>query len=200
MATVSPQGAVGLMENSSMESKIGNQPLIDNHDTNLKTPTQMATPENGNQIGEKGESSSLSPNLKRKQLKEKSITSPCVSKTKTSQTNKEESLINTGRATDLTGVMNKEQYRVGKDNNNRIINASMGKTVVAIPPTLTKINIVEKGDDPLTMVLNRQESNGEGGKGPKHSFYCQQEHAAKLVGNVYKPKMMLGIQFVLTTT
>ena len=33
------------------------------------------------------------------------------------------------------------------------------------------------------MILNRQESNGEGRTGPKKSFYCQKEHLAKLVGN-----------------
>ena len=54
MVTVTPKGAVGIMKNTSMESMIDNQPIIDNHDTNLKTPTQMATPENGNQIEEKG--------------------------------------------------------------------------------------------------------------------------------------------------
>ena len=125
-------------------------------------------------------------------MKEKLITAPCVSKTKTSQAHKEESLINTGRVTDLTGILNKKQYRVGKNNNNCITNAPMGKTAGAIPPTLTKVNTVGKGDDPLTMFVNLEESNGEGGIGPKYSFYCQQEHAAKSVGNVYKPKNNVG--------
>ena len=61
-------------------------------------------------LKKKGEFSSPSPNVHRKQLKEKPITAPCVSKRKTSETNKEESLITSDPTTDLTGIMNKEQY------------------------------------------------------------------------------------------
>ena len=56
--------------------------------------------------------------------------------------------------------MNGEKYRVGKDNNNPITNASMAKTAVAIPTTLTKINIVEKGDGPLTVSFLTVQNHG----------------------------------------
>ena len=127
---------------------IDNQFIIDNHDTNLNTPTQMVIPENGNQIEGKGEFSSPSSNLHRKQLKEQPITAPCISKRKTSETNKKKYLITSDPTTDLTGLMNKEHHRGGKDNNNRITNALIAKTAVAIPSTLTKSNMMEDGDDP----------------------------------------------------
>ena len=78
MVTVTPKGAVGIMTNASMESMIDNQLIINNHVTNLKTTTQIATPENGNQIEEKGEISNPSPNVQTKQLKEQPPTVPSV--------------------------------------------------------------------------------------------------------------------------
>ena len=38
-------------------------------------------------------------------------------------------------------------------------------------------------EDPIAWVLNCGESNGDGRTGRKKSFYCQQEHFAKSVGN-----------------
>ena len=84
----------------------------------------------------------------------------------------------------MTKILNKKQYRVEKDNNSRITNTPLAITAVAITPTLKKKNIVEKGDDPLTMFRNHWESNGEGRTGPKSSFYYQQEHSAKSVENI----------------
>ena len=104
MPTIFPNGAVGIMENTFMESMIDNQPIIDNHDTNLKNKTQMATLENGNQIEVKRELSNLSPNLQRKQLEEKPLTVPCVAKRKHQKTKKEESLITSEPTIDLTTV------------------------------------------------------------------------------------------------
>ena len=79
--------------------------------------------------------------------------------------------------------MEQKKYQVHKENNNRIKNTPLATTAVALTPTLEKKNIVEKVDDLLTMFGNRRESNGEGRTGPKNSFYCQQEHSAKSVGN-----------------
>ena len=107
-ATFPANRADTLMKYASIKSNIDNQPVNDNHDTNVKTPTSMTTPENGNQIGEKGGSSSLSSNLKRKQWKEKTITATCVSNTKTSQPTNEESLITTGGVTDSSRISNKK--------------------------------------------------------------------------------------------
>ena len=66
MAPVTPKGAVGIITNASMESMIDNPPIINNHVTNLKPTTQIATPENGNQIKEKGQISNPSPNVQTK--------------------------------------------------------------------------------------------------------------------------------------
>ena len=51
------------MTNTSMESMIDNQSIINNQVTNLKRTTQIATPENGNPIEEEGEISNSSPNV-----------------------------------------------------------------------------------------------------------------------------------------
>ena len=63
MAPVTSKGDVGIMTNASMESMIDNQSIINNQVTNLKRTTQIATPENGNPIEEKGEISNPSPNV-----------------------------------------------------------------------------------------------------------------------------------------
>ena len=68
----------------------------------------------------------------------------------------------------------------------------MAITAVAITTTLKKNNLAETIDDPLSMFLNRRESNGEGRTGPKKSFYCQQEHSAKSVGNFHQAKHDVG--------
>ena len=54
MATVTPKAAIGRGENSFMELTNANQTLIDNHNTNLKTITRMATQNNDNQIPGEG--------------------------------------------------------------------------------------------------------------------------------------------------
>ena len=117
MAPVIPKGDVGIMTNASMESTIDNQPIINNHVTNLKTTTQIATPDNGNQIEEKGKISNPSPNVQRKQFKEKPLTAPGVSKTKTSGKNEGQSVITSDRTTDVTKIMNQGQNHGGKDKN-----------------------------------------------------------------------------------
>ena len=87
----------------------------------------------------------------------------------------------------LTGIM-KEQYQGGTNNNNCVTTALIGKTTLALPTIITKSNTIKEGDNPRTIVLKHQESHGEGGKGPKCYFYCQQEHAAKLVGRDHNAK------------
>ena len=82
MAPVTPKGAVGIMTNVYMESMIDNQSIINNHVTNLKCTTQIATPENGNPIEEKGEISHPSSNVQIKQLKKQPLTVPGVSRGK----------------------------------------------------------------------------------------------------------------------
>ena len=91
----------------------------------------------------------------------------------------------------MTGIA-KEQYRGGKNNNNRVATAWIGKTALDLPIIVIIGNTIKEGDDPITMVFKRQESNGEGGKGPKCSFYCQQEHDAKLVGKDHNAKSDVG--------
>ena len=51
---------------------------------------------------------------------------------------------------------------------------------------------MKEGDDPRTMVFKRQESNGEGEKNHKYSFYYQQEHAAKSVDRDHEAKSDVG--------
>ena len=80
--TVSPKATIGRGENTFMESTNANQTLIDNHNTNLKTTTQIATQNYDNQIPGEGGNSSESLNFQTKQLKEKAFTAPCVPQSK----------------------------------------------------------------------------------------------------------------------
>ena len=59
-ATLPANGSDAVMTNASVNSNVIYQPANDNNDTNKKTPTLMAAPEIGNQIGENGASSSSS--------------------------------------------------------------------------------------------------------------------------------------------
>ena len=45
-----------------------------------------------------------------------------------------------------------------------------------------------EGEDPRTMMLELEESKGEGKKGRQKSFYCIQEHDPKSVGNYNNPE------------
>ena len=100
-ATLPANGSDAVMTNASVNSNVIYQPANDNNDTNKKTPTLMATPEIGNQIGENGASSSSSSSqLKRKLNSDETNTTTCVSQNKTSHPTTEEFLMTASAVVD----------------------------------------------------------------------------------------------------
>ena len=158
LASLPANGSNAVMANSSVNSNVVYQPTND----------LMATSEIGHQIGENGgSSSSSSPQLKRK-LNSDETNTTCVFLNKKPHPTTAEFLIDA---------------RADIDDITLMTNTPLAKTTVALTTNPKKNKSEETNGDPISWILTGEESNGEQGTGQKESFYCRQEHFAKIVGD-----------------
>ena len=84
----------------------------------------------------------------------------------------------------------KEQYPGGNGNNNRETNTWIGRTALAVPKIAPTSHTMESYDDPRSMILKRQGSNGVGVKHPKTSFFAMKNMLSNWLVGTIPPKRM----------
>ena len=164
---ITPTGEVGTITDSSINSMINTPSINNNGIINLThTNKNKATPANGNPIKEKEKKNNPSPPVPTIQQKEKPLTEP------NDGGRKPPGKLAPCVTTDLTAIANETQPKGETEEQKQ-----RTKALFAAKRGL------KEGEDPVSMFLGNDESQGGREKGLQNSFFCTQKHNPKTVGD-----------------
>ena len=159
---ITPNGDVGRMTNSSINSMIDTHSINNNEDINpTRTNKIQVTLANGNPMKEKGKMNNPSPHVQTIQTKEQPLTEPNVGGKKRTGKKARKSIVAPHTTTDLTAIAKQTQPEGETEEHNHTAESMFAAS-----------RGLKEGENPVSMILENDKSQGGQNKGRQNSFFA----------------------------